>query len=224
MTPLEIILVCVLSAVVLLIEVYLLLVFFMKENKRDTFNMLNTKAKKGQIVFFGDSLTDFMPMELIDNAIVYNRGIAAETTNDLLKRMENVLDLQPKKVFLLIGTNDLAHGKNPEQIVSNTAKICKILRDNLNGVEIFILSQYPITRTKNIYSPVCCLLRSNKRLVEINNLLRQLCKEQNYTYIDIYNHLADDKGRMKKDLTLEGLHLSTKGYLLVTGILKKYLD
>lgn len=84
------------------------------EIKVQNFRCLNAAAKKGETVFVGSSLCELFPIsEMLQNVEprirVYNRGIGGDVTDGLLQRMEeSVFALEPKKVFINIGTNDIS--------------------------------------------------------------------------------------------------------------------
>ena len=110
MTLLEIVLVSVLGALVIVAAIYLFVVHTNKINRLEIFEEVNEISKPGKIVFLGDSLIDFFPIQdFFPRVKIYNRGIAGDTTKDLLKRLDNVIELKPSKLFLQIGTNDLVN-------------------------------------------------------------------------------------------------------------------
>ena len=224
MSTLEIILVTVLGALIFVGAFYLLVFHTNKNNRLETFKVLNTHAKKGAIVFFGDSLTDFYPMQdFFPSKCIYNRGIAGDTTIDLIKRIYNIIEIQPHKIFVQIGTNDLGKGVKPQKIVSNIKKIFSILKASIPGVEIISISLYPISHHKIWLSPIIAGLRTNKKINLTNELLKKLCKEMDITYINMHEELVGANDRIKKENTLEGLHISGIGYGVISKKLAEYI-
>ena len=62
----------------------------------------------GGIVFLGDSITEFLNVdEFLPSYHIIKRGIAGDTTSGVLRRLGEVIALKPRKLFLLIGTNDI---------------------------------------------------------------------------------------------------------------------
>ncbi|MBE6804661.1 MAG: hypothetical protein E7528_07180, partial [Ruminococcaceae bacterium] len=126
-----------------------------KNTKRENYRILNKEyALKNQTVLLGDSITDFFnwyelfyDFSKISGQAVYNRGISGDTTDRLLERLnENVLNIEPKNVVLLIGTNDIGRGlplsmsvENVSKIIENTKKVCPDINFILQAV-------YPINR------------------------------------------------------------------------------
>ena len=156
-------------------------------------------------------MQDFFPSKCI-----YNRGIAGDTTIDLIKRIYNIIEIQPHKIFVQIGTNDLGKGVKPQKIVSNIKKIFSILKASIPGVEIISISLYPISHHKIWLSPIIAGLRTNKKINLTNELLKKLCKEMDITYINMHEELVGANDRIKKENTLEGLHISGIGYGVIS--------
>lgn len=195
------------------------------ENKRYVYSMLNKKAKHNSIVFLGDSLTDFYRIdEFFKKKYIYNRGIANNTTDDVLNRIfDNVIEINPRKVFLQIGTNDLGKKKSCDYIIKNIKKIIDILREQLPNVDINVISLYPVNAKAMFTSKISVGKRKNRDIELINNELMKLCKEMDLIYIDVYSSLIDETGVLKKEYTVEGLHISLLGYIKITEILTPYV-
>lgn len=224
MSSLEIVLIAVFAFAALLFTIYLLILHGLKVNKAQTYEILNKHAKSGKIVFFGDSLTDFYPtQEFFDEPTIYNRGVAGDRTDHLLARINNVTDISPSKLFLLIGTNDIGVGKSPRYAADNTKKIIQKIKESCPLCVVYLLSQYPVRRTKNLFSFLTCLFRTRKRLKELDNLNKITAQELDCEYIDIFSSLCDEKGRLKKEYTYDGLHMSAAAYCKISSILDKYI-
>ena len=111
-----------------------------KQTKKENFRFLNEKyAQQGQTVLFGDSITEifnsyelFYAFSLTTGQAVYNRGISGDTSDRLLERLEcNALNINPKNLVILIGTNDIGIGvpteytlKNIKEILQRTQTLC----------------------------------------------------------------------------------------------------
>lgn len=169
-------------------------------------------------VFFGDSLTHRYDLKkYFEGLPVVNSGKDGYKTTDLLSRMDEMLyEYNPSKVFLLIGTNDIADDKSTDDIVNNIKEIVKGIQTNRKNAKIYIESLYPIQSelVKN---------RDNKKIVEINNRLKDFCKEKKLTYIDTYSILVDDKDDLKKEYSDDGIHMTEKAYEAITKKLMPYV-
>ena len=197
------------------------------ESRLQWFRFLNASAKKGGVLFVGDSLTqEFLLEEYFSGSLVYNRGIGGDTTEGLLKRMkESVYDLEPSKMFLLIGTNDLAvNVSKPEKVLENIRKIILATKEKCKGTELYVESLYPTgTEGYDNLSEEAIKNRSNYVIDVINQGLKALCQELEVTYIDINSKLKDKDGRLKSELTRDGLHLKPEGYKIVIESLRQYI-
>ena len=173
------------------------------ENKRHIYTILNEHAKRKSIVFLGDSLTDFYRIdEFFLKKYIYNRGIASNTTDDVLERIyENVINIAPRKVFLQIGTNDLGNKKSCEYVINNIKKIISILATEVPGVDLNVLSLYPVNAKAMLTSKISVGRRKNKDIDYINSQLILLCEELGITYIDVNSSLKDENGALKKETT-----------------------
>lgn len=196
------------------------------DEKIRQYRKFNAIADKNGIVFLGDSLTEFYQVqEFFHNRHVYNRGIASDTTEGVLRRLEeNVISLAPRKVFLQIGTNDFHHRRAVDYIVTNIKRIIATLRERLPEAEIYLISLYPVNPKISFSGKMITFPRKNKKIDRINALLSEYAGASGITYIDINGALKNDKGLLKPEYTIDGLHLTNEGYLLVTDILKKYIE
>ena len=91
------------------------------------------KSAESRVVFFGDSITDIWKLEDSFPGKPYvNRGIGGQTTPQMLVRFrQDVIDLQPKVVVILAGTNDIAGNTGPmrnEDIEANLASFVELAR------------------------------------------------------------------------------------------------
>src|SRR5690554_5585541 len=82
------------------------------------------EGKKHDIVVLGNSITERGEWdELIPRKMVANRGIGGDNTFGVLARLDNVIELKPRKLFILIGTNDLGRGLPVDVVAGNYEKI-----------------------------------------------------------------------------------------------------
>lgn len=225
MSALEIVLVSVLGALVIVVGLYLFLLKTNVINRQQLFQVINEKAIPHGIVFFGDSLTDFFPIQdFFPGHTIYNRGIAGDKTTDLLKRIDNVIAIKPRKIILQIGTNDLGKRVKPEKIIANINLLIDKLQARIPGVEIIVVSLYPISHHRIWLSPIIAGLRSNKCIREVNRGLVALCGKRCLTYLDLHAKLVGPKGRIDHDYTLEGLHISGLGYGVIAEAIRPFIN
>lgn len=197
-----------------------------KADKKEYYELLNREIEGDSIVFLGDSLTEFYRTdEFLRDFNVYNRGIAGDTTAGILRRLDsNVIMMKPKKIFLQIGTNDLGENKKPLYIINNIKKIISKLKTELPQTKLYLLSLYPINAKASPLSKIIVGRRKQSDIETINCALVAYAEEMNITYIDIFPHLLDDENRLKKEFTVEGLHISLDGYCKITSLLYPYVE
>lgn len=193
--------------------------------KLEAFKALNKQAERAGVVFVGDSITEGYPIHelLTESRPLFNRGIAGLHSGQLLQEIDAlVLNLFPKKVFLLIGTNDLGDGIRPREIEQNIKQICDKIVANDKKVKIYLLSVYPINSQSEYTSIVGS--RNNETIQELNEQLKLKLSSENIIYLDIFTHLVDKNGDLNKDFTTDGLHLTVEGYKIVSKILTPHIS
>lgn len=175
-------------------------------------------------MFAGDSITEGYPLsELFPSEIViYNRGISAITSSALLKHLKTqVLELAPRKLFLLIGTNDLGKGIPISRTARNIEKICRETSEYLPEVSIYVLSVYPVNETSAYIDLIG--KRRNKDIIDLNRAIKDAIADiKACRYIDLFDHLLVGNN-LKENYTYDGLHLSIEGYKAVSERLIGFL-
>lgn len=198
-----------------------------KQNKKDNFTFLNEKyCKSGQTVLLGDSITElFNDRELFKEyteatgLAVYNRGISGDTTDRLIERLnDNVINIQPKNVVLLIGTNDFGILADIEYVYNNIAEIIDTLIAKCNGVNIVLEGILPVgkqTQTKKG--------RNNEKYIKFNAMLKDMAERKGIKYFDATNKLADKNGYFDSRYTYDGLHPNAHGFEILADEILKFI-
>lgn len=185
-------------------------------------------TKNENYVFLGDSITDWYPIiELYgEKAPIVNSGKAGYKTTDIIKELNELVYIyNPTKVFLLIGTNDLSSGVSTEEIVNNIKGIINKIKKHRPQAKIYVQSIYPVNKTDNKKIKKTMIgSRNNEDIKKINKELKEYCKDNNVTYIDMYQELIDKEDNLYINYTEDGLHLSTLGYVKVTKKILTYLQ
>lgn len=170
----------------------------------------------GGIVFLGDSITDYADFDsLIPEYHIINKGIAGDTTSGVLRRLGKVIELQPRKLFLLIGTNDIGDGLETAPIVRNIRKILERIREKSPDTKIYLQAVFP---TRLIDT------RPNSEIKALNASLEALAKALHVTFIDVYSLLLGDDEDLAEEYTVDGLHLSLSAYERWMNFIRPYLD
>jgi lysophospholipase L1-like esterase len=157
------------------------------------------------IVMLGDSLTEGAPWnELTGCPRVANRGINGDATMGVLGRLDDVFEVWPRAVFLMIGVNDLANGIPQAAVVENLRKILDRL--DKSGIPYFLNHIVPVTRT---YKKA----HLNGEIDTLNALTSDLVVGRpNAATIDLRPLLRDGTNSLAEEYSYDGLHLSPKGY------------
>lgn len=181
--------------------------------------------KYENIVFLGDSITDYFPTdEIFLNLPIVNSGVAGYKTEDIIKELDTlVYQYNPTSVYLLIGTNDFMIESDDNQIDKvehNIVEIVENIKKNRKNTKIYIESIYPVNKS---IRPESVADRDNEEIIEVNKFLKIYCKQNNYIYIDMYKYLADSEGNLYKKYTNDGLHANEIGYGRISQVLLEYL-
>jgi lysophospholipase L1-like esterase len=178
---------------------------------------------KREIIFLGNSITEGCDWKsLFPEKNVINRGISGDVTMGILNRLDEVTSSKPAKIFLLIGTNDLARGKGVEHVVKYYRLIIeKILKDS-KRTKLYIQSVLPYN--PNIGDRFKGHKSKQKEVIIVNEILRDLAKEYKLTYIDIYISFSNEKGELKAIYTDDGLHLNQLGNEHWKESISKYVN
>jgi lysophospholipase L1-like esterase len=193
---------------------------FRKQNKS-----LGLPAEGEQrIVFMGNSITEGWPNkdpELFENPNYVNRGIGGQTTPQMLLRFRaDVIDLQPKVVVILAGTNDIAGNTGPmtlEEIRDNIISMSELA--TASGIEVVISSVLPAF--DYVWRPG---LEPNIKIPQLNAMLKNYAEKNDLIYLDYFSAMADDKNGLPKELAEDGVHPTTKGYAIMKPMLVKAID
>ena len=210
--------------------IFVVTISFLENNKTSAKEKAKTKTdainKYENIVFLGDSITEFYPIdEIYGDLPIIKSGIAGYRTDDLLSKLEDmVYRYNPTSVYLLIGTNDLLWDKEEDtkKAISNIKKIVENIKSNRKKTKIYIESIYPVNvdldTTRNMVG-----YRENETIIEVNKEIEKYCRENNYIYINMYDELIDEDGNLNKKYTNDGLHPNSLGYAKITRVLLPYI-
>jgi acyl-CoA thioesterase I len=175
---------------------------------------------EARVVFLGDSITDGWRLdEYFAGKPYINRGISGQTTSQMLVRFrQDVIDLQPKVVVVLAGTNDISGNTGPisnEEIEGNFASIADLARSH--GIRVAFASILPVSnytpRSQEFFAS-----RPGERILALNRWLREYCDAQHLVYLDYFSAVVDDRGMLRRDLAEDGLHPNRQGYELMVPL------
>ena len=168
-----------------------------------------------RIVFMGNSITEGWPNadpEYFENPNYINRGIGGQTTPQMLLRFRaDVIDLQPKVVIILAGTNDIAGNTGPmtlEEIRDNIISMSELAK--VNGIEVIISSVLPAH--DYVWRPG---LEPNIKIPKLNAMLEEYASTNGIIYLDYFSAMVDDRNGLPKELSEDGVHPTKEGYVIM---------
>jgi lysophospholipase L1-like esterase len=168
------------------------------------------------IVMAGDSLTLWFPQDLLPTDHTWlNQGISGETTSGLAKRLKLFEQTKPKAIFVMVGINDLLRGNSEQEILDAQEEIIFRLKKAHPKSKIILQSLLP--RAKEAITAANAAQvesLSNARIYQFNRRLAALADQAEVEFLDLQPLFADNEGFLRSDLTTDGLHLSTQGYLV----------
>ncbi|WP_248277023.1 SGNH/GDSL hydrolase family protein [Chitinophaga sp. Ak27] len=181
------------------------------------------KAGEQRIVFMGNSITigwkNAHP-EFFEGKPYINRGISGQTTSQMLIRFRpDVINLKPKVVVILAGTNDIAGntGYTPvETIFGNIVSMTELAK--ANGIKVILSTvlpvyEYPWRKGMGIDAV--------GKIADLNQRLKDYAAKNNCVYLDYFSAMEDDKKGLKAELTYDGVHPNKAGYLVMEPLVEK---
>jgi lysophospholipase L1-like esterase len=177
-------------------------------------------AGDNRVIFFGDSITDMWKLSDYFSGKPYvNRGIGGQTTSQMLIRFrEDVIELRPKVVVILAGTNDIAGNTGPmtlDEIEANYSSMAQLA--HANRIQVVLSSVLPVhnyTPESEMFFPT----RSPAKILELNRWLKDYCAANHHLYLDYFTAMVDEKGYLKRNLADDGLHPNAEGYKVMTPL------
>ena len=189
---------------------------YAKENQR----LSNTPAEKDRVVFLGSSIIEFwkdsMP-ELFSTSYL-DRGISGQISSQLLIRFrQDVIDLKPKAVIILAGSNDLAGNKghvSNQTIMNNITSMAELAK--LHGIKVILCHNLPVYDY-----PWRKGLEPADKIIALNKLIKTYATTNQLGLIDFFNPLVDERNGQKAELTKDGVHPNLAGYKIMAVVAEK---
>lgn len=182
----------------------------------------NTSEIDNNYLFVGDFYSSNFDFNEFDLDYHYVKSCNEElTVGDILNDMKGMIyRYNPSIVFIQVGFNDIEAGEGDEEIVSNLTKVIKGIKNNRPNALIYLESLYPIDEESE---SVTFTNINNERIVNINKKYKELCKEQDINYLDVYSPLVKNKS-IDSNYSSDGLHLNSDGYEQVLNLVNKVVS
>lgn len=186
--------------------------------REDNLKIGLSAKNENRVVFMGNSITEGWSQvypEFFINKSYINRGISGQTTPQMLLRFRaDVVNLKPKVVVILAGTNDIAGNTGPsslEMIEDNIASMVEISRaNNINVVLCSVLPVYDYP-----WKPE---LNPAEKIVNLNKWIKNYADKNGISYVDYFTSMADERDGLKKEYSKDGVHPNLAGYKVMAPI------
>lgn len=204
-----------------------------QQDKVRRFKRLNKLVRKGEVLFVGSSLMEQFPIAEFQQdydlpCVIYNRGIGGYTTMDMAENLEAmVFELEPRAIFINIGTNDMnGPDYSEEGLMGRYEAILASIKERLPETKLFLMAYYPVNPDvcDNEYMAQVFQHRTNERVRSANRAVERLAEKMGATFLDCNAGITDEEGRLKAEYTIEGMHMYANGYVPVLEALLPVLE
>jgi lysophospholipase L1-like esterase len=171
------------------------------------------------IVFLGDSITareDWNVLFGVSNII--NAGISGNVTDDVIVRLDPVISVKPKKIFLMIGINDLLRGKDVSYVLANYGLILNKIKAETPDTLIYIQSVLPVNNDISQYGTV-----DAQKIIALNGKLKVLAAGEGSFFIDLYPHFCGADNKIYLKYASDGVHPNANGYASWKSLISQYV-
>ncbi|MEM9181149.1 MAG: GDSL-type esterase/lipase family protein [Pseudomonadota bacterium] len=163
---------------------------------------------RGGVLFVGDSITEAAPLDTMFPGVQSaNHGIAWDTTDGVMLRMNQITRHAPDRIFLMIGTNDTYHALEPIPVSENTIEIADTIKEALPQVELYVISVLPRNEPNNSVVSV------------FNQTVHDAATDRPFIYLDLAQAMRAPNGELRAELTYDNLHLNDEGYRVWATVL-----
>ncbi len=183
------------------------------------------------IVFLGNSLTQGGKWEEYfsktqtklakSGGAIRNRGIIGDDAPGIYDRLNQILPGKPKKIFLLVGINDVSHNLSADTILANIKKVATRIINDSPDTKLYIQSLLPFNKEKCKYKS---MVGKTERIKEVNIGIKKMAKELQIKHIELYKYFTEaGTPELKAEFTTDGLHINQEGYKIWVDRVKKYV-
>jgi len=183
-------------------------------------------GNEARVVFMGDSITDAWQQPryggFFPGRPYVDRGISGQTTPQMLLRFRrDVIDLGPKAVVILAGTNDIAGNTGPmtnDEIQDNLASMSELA--HAHNIRVLLASVTPVS-AYHVASPAAVPQTTSRpmaRIQALNDWMKAYAASHGAVYLDYFSAMTDRSGLLRAELSEDDLHPNAKGYAIMAPL------
>ena len=176
-----------------------------------------------RVVFMGDSITDgwgrSQGSSFFPGKPYINRGISGQVTPQMLLRFyPDVIEMKPKAVVILAGTNDIGSNIGPMTLEASESYLMAMADlARANNIKVVLASLLPVCD----YHRPQTQTRPPEKILALNRWMKDYAARNSLVYLDYFSATVDEKGFFKADLTYDGLHPNGAGYQVMAPLAEK---
>ncbi len=192
--------------------------------KDENAKLATPAANENRVVFMGNSITEGwvrMDSAFFAQHSFIGRGISGQTTPQMLIRFkQDVVNLKPKVVVILAGTNDIAGNTGPstlemiEDNLSSMAELAKAANIKVVLSSVLPVFDYPWKRG----------LDPSQKIIMLNKWIKEYATQHDCFYLDYFSSLVDDRNGMKAEYSPDGVHPNLAGYKVMEPLAEKAIS
>lgn len=176
------------------------------------------KPGEKRVIFLGSSIFEFWKAKVPDffkDRPYFDRGIAGQISPQLLIRFrQDVIDLKPKAVIILAGSNDIAANTghvNNETIMDNIRSMAELAK--LHGIKVILCEYLPVFEY-----PWRKGIKPADKIISLNKEIKAYAGANNFILLDYFSPLVDEHNGQKAELTTDGVHPNVSGYKIMATV------
>ena len=179
------------------------------------------KAGEKRVVFMGNSITEFWQTtdpEFFKGKPYIDRAISGQTSpQNLLRFRQDVVNLKPAVVLLMICINDIAENTgtyHEENTMNHIAAMAEMAR--ANGIRVVLSSVMPAADF-----PWHPGMDPAPKVIALNKRIRSYAEKNGFVYLDYHTAMADERQGLPKKYSEDGVHPNLAGYKVMEPLAEK---